>query len=580
MAEAVALANNDVVFLAWTYDEKIPGCLGFAIYRVDAGGERKPLPAWIGFQGEDNPDWKPSTTERWPIQKFSWRDLTADRGGTYSYEIVPMGGEPGGLEPMEGQRLETNEVALSSNRSEHVRAFFNRGILSTQALARALPKDENGFPSFIALRDKIQQPGDRIRETLAGEIIEALSLLPNRAREDGGRAHGALYELKDEELVALLDDPTHISVVLANAGEEDETNRAARELLHQENVPVTDRILGGGHIGHNKFVVYAGDDGTAEAVTTGSTNWTSTGLCAQANNAIFLSDRDLAGAYLDFWGRLKEESPADPDEHATQSDAMRAKNNELAAKSIDDPFEIDGAEVRLCLSPNTKRHRKPKLSENPARPTDLAEVFELIDRARKAIFFLVFQPGEPSVLDAILEKQKAEPELFVRGAATDRGAIEKYDTELFHRTGEHAEVAAAEAFDRDLEPFQKEILKSSPTAHAVIHDKIVVIDPMSSDCVVVTGSHNLGYSASYANDENMLIVKGHRSLAEAYATHVMDIYDHYRWRYRQHHPELAEPSPAEPCGDGTPGLLTEDCWQSKYFDDPKAAAEREFWVSG
>ena len=28
------------------------------------------------------------------------------------------------------------------------------------------------------------------------------------------------------------------------------------------------------------------------------------------------------------------------------------------------------------------------------------------------------------------------------------------------------------------------------------------------------------------NDENMLIIKGHRPLAEAYARHMLDIYDH------------------------------------------------------
>jgi hypothetical protein len=33
--------------------------------------------------------------------------------------------------------------------------------------------------------------------------------------------------------------------------------------------------------------------------------------------------------------------------------------------------------------------------------------------------------------------------------------------------------------------------------HAVIHDKIVMIDPFSDNCVVVTGSHNAGYEASY-----------------------------------------------------------------------------------
>ena len=78
--------------------------------------------------------------------------------------------------------------------------------------------------------------------------------------------------------------------------------------------------------------------------------------------------------------------------------------------------------------------------------------------------------------------------------------------------------------------FQAE-LKSA--GHAIIHDKILVIDPLSSDCVVVTGSHNLGLKASYENDENLVIVKGNRKLAEAYAVHILDVYDHYKWRARR-----------------------------------------------
>ena len=34
--------------------------------------------------------------------------------------------------------------------------------------------------------------------------------------------------------------------------------------------------------------------------------------------------------------------------------------------------------------------------------------------------------------------------------------------------------------------WQKELLKSSPGAHAIIHDKVVVVDPFSSNCVVIT----------------------------------------------------------------------------------------------
>jgi phosphatidylserine/phosphatidylglycerophosphate/cardiolipin synthase-like enzyme len=63
-----------------------------------------------------------------------------------------------------------------------------------------------------------------------------------------------------------------------------------------------------------------------------------------------------------------------------------------------------------------------------------------------------------------------------------------------------------------------------------VHSKVLIIDPLSSDPVVVTGSHNFSASASEKNDENLVIVRGHKKLAIAYAVDVMSVYDHYRYR--------------------------------------------------
>ena len=41
MPQALAIANNDLVYLWWTYESKIPDCLGFAIYRLGPGGKRE-----------------------------------------------------------------------------------------------------------------------------------------------------------------------------------------------------------------------------------------------------------------------------------------------------------------------------------------------------------------------------------------------------------------------------------------------------------------------------------------------------------------------------------------------------------
>lgn len=571
MDKAVALANNDVVLLAWSYEKAIPDCLGFAIYRHEANGARTALPAWIGFHGESNPDWKPKDTEDWPIQKFFWRDLTATWGHTYSYEIVPRMGKPGELTSAEDRQLTTNDVTLTPTCSTNVSAYFNRGILSTQALAHALPKDEKGVPDGTKLLEHIKKADDPIRKALAGQVVEGLTLLLRAAVKDDSNCHGALYELNDPELLKLLIDPQHISLVLSTAGDGDSTNHDARQALHEAGVDIRDRTMPSGHIGHNKFLVKLGPDGTPLTILSGSTNWTYTGVCAQANNAVLLTDKPLADTYLKYWGELRDESPDDPPGPATQGSGFRTGNDKSHH------FTVDEADVTLWFSPNTQRHTKPP--HDPPAPSDMAEVFDLIEGAKQGVLFLLFQPGSPCILDAVLEAQEKKPDLFVRGAATDPDAIEKYEATLYHRTGEDPEVAAAVVPGDPIGSMQKELLKT-PGAHAIIHDKIVVIDPRSSDCTVITGSHNLGYKASYANDENLLIVKGHQRLAEAYATHVMDIYDHYRWRWQVHQWEkhraavALSPAKAEDAG----GLASDDGWQSQYFGNAQAEAERSFWL--
>ena len=142
--------------------------------------------------------------------------------------------------------------------------------------------------------------------------------------------------------------------------------------------------------------------------------------------------------------------------------------------------------------------------------------------------------------------------------------------------------------------WQKEIFKAG---HAIVHDKIMVVDPFSDDCLVVTGSHNLGNKASYNNDENLVMIRGNRAIAEAYATHVADVFEHYRWRwYNQRNAQrkaaqdwvdkgakVATAKDVRPVDffeiDWTPDKLYPN-WQDRYFDKGRLAMrDREFWSS-
>ena len=116
-----------------------------------------------------------------PIQKFQWKDVTARRGGRYTYRIIPMLGTPAALTPAGDLAQETNEVRLTPTHGS-ISVYFNRGIISTQAIADLLPKKPDGTPDEEALRRLIQQPDGEVRERLAGDLDEALPSLLQRAR--------------------------------------------------------------------------------------------------------------------------------------------------------------------------------------------------------------------------------------------------------------------------------------------------------------------------------------------------------------------------------------------------------------
>src|SRR5262249_45603793 len=193
-AAAVAFSNNDVAVVAWTFDRHLDGCLGFAIHQIDEHGNDRVLPALARFAAQDK-DAK-LTTEQAPVQKFWWKDLFAKRGETYKYRIVPLGGTPGGtLTPLRDvEPLVSNAVTLTEKRPPFS-AYFNRGMVATQALSHAL----NDNPSIAALTPHILDPADPIRIRLMGQLSEGVTSLLDRADKDGGTINAALYELNDPD---------------------------------------------------------------------------------------------------------------------------------------------------------------------------------------------------------------------------------------------------------------------------------------------------------------------------------------------------------------------------------------------
>lgn len=568
MPHAAAFANNDVVQIVWSYDAKIAGCLGFAIERQDQSDPAKnwvPLNTWVGFQGANRAEWTATSSQIDPVQKFDWLDVEAKRDSTYRYRVTPMLGTPGALNSIgqAGMILLTDPVTVTPDRGPF-KTYFNRGILSTQFVAHAIPAGPSGAPNYQVLDNRIDQPGDPLRASLAGQIIEGVTLLLDRAKTQGGTCYLALYELNDPELIQALLAMPSLHLILSNTGTDDAENQPARQSLHEKfdgkgDSEVIDRFVPSGHIGHNKFCVYVDTTGKPQAVLLGSTNWTDTALCAQSNNALIAENPSIAQTYFAYWGRLKDDSRND---NSKQGSALRQSNQTASVVDLGG----DG-QATIWFSPNADDARSSTHSDEAA-PLDLSQVFALMNAAKRAILFLEFEPGHPSVVDEAAKIATANPDLFVRGATTDTTGPDAF-TALFHRHGDKVEVVAATEVKDQFGAWQKELLKSGPNAHAIIHDKIVVIDPSTPDCVVITGSHNQGYRASYNNDENLMIVQGNRALAQAYAVHVMDIYGHYHFRSQLQIDSTAAFN----------GLKTDDGWQDGFFADNGAmlACDTAVW---
>src|SRR5437867_4088963 len=584
MQNAIAFANNDVITVAWSFGQKLEGCMGFAVYRIDANGTETALPAVAVFPGFKRA--ATDTCEKFPIQKFYWKDvyarLVAEKTGdrAYRYKIVPLTGEPGSLAPMHIPQVISNEVEISARISNTMHAYFNRGLISAQRISRAL----QGNPNKKGLLDHIENPTDTLRASLSGDMVEALTDFVARAKS-GGKLYAALYELHDQELVPLLEKAgTKLSIVLSNAMQQEvrpvgapkvevDGNQDARDRLTKTASAMFSRLLPNNQIGHNKFVVYVDKTGHPRAVLFGSTNWTPTGLCAQTNNTVVLDNAKVAQRYLDYWKQLKADTQqAKTDPKALQGATLRTWDG----GSKDISLGADGT-LTSWFSPNTPKLRSSSTT-NEKRPPDMADVVKAIEGAKRAVLFLVFYPGSPNVAQWAADAQRANKDLFVRGCVTNPSASEPFYYELRGMTPpkggkrkQDSRVIAADALDEKSAPavWGREILNAG---FAIIHDKVVVIDPFSDDCVVITGSHNLGHKASFNNDENLVLIRGNRKLAAAYASHVLDVYDHFAWRVAQQDPRQK--------GDGFLKVKPDD-WQGKYFnaDGSIRVAQLRFWLS-
>jgi len=595
-----AYDNGDHVCLVWlpTDLKPIPQCRGFAIRRTLNGGTPAFLPNYVGFtDGQARPG--PGNEWKWPIQRYLWWDMSVNPGDKVQYEIVPVvGPNQGSLTLAENLKSDVTPVLeITGQDSRNVAAYFNRGIIASQWATKELAAEEkNQTVNKTSLMSVVQKPGDPLRNALSGLLRPQILGMLKQAKDEGGKAFLALYELNDPELIdAMTALGKNCNLILGNGAfkppSNDENAEIRAKLKAENKINVFDRLVPSGHFAHNKILICCDKNGKAQQVLSGSTNWTVTGLCTQANNGLIIDDPQVADAYLQEWERIHQAGNAFPPDL-------------IKANSTQKTFTVDNSQVSVWFVPTDAME-------------DLQQARRLINQAQEGILFLFFNPGpfqeDPSrwtLLQSILYRHQPESNpyynanLYIRGVVNQEiagvtedslPADQKTPAKLASiRQSRHLDprldpanpvhpvalisggVDPPQRLDEDVQvpanikakfhDWEQELLGASTV---MIHSKCIVIDPFGEHPVVMTGSHNLGPKASEKNDDNLVIIEGNAALAQAYAVNIIAIYQQYRFRH------YVTKNAASP--NAWHGLEDNDTWQQGHLTGD-AEGELQFWL--
>jgi phosphatidylserine/phosphatidylglycerophosphate/cardiolipin synthase-like enzyme len=548
-----AYANADDVLIAWQPDKWSGDWVGFQLERRnDTTGQITVVVNRIPPRPGQGPV-EPAgvTSAQSPIRRCIWTDHSAVATDSVSYRVTAM--TDAGTGTFSAATPSASEwtapVVTSGDAGGGLAAYFNRGTLMSQIVSRFVKGDVTP-KSLRQFLTNLEEPGFAARQYLAGDARHEILRFLREADRRGSEIHAAIYEINDRELVeALKPFGNRGHVLVGNGGA---TRPWVAPELVAAGLEVKHRDLS--HHGksspsvHNKFVV-EGDQGGAGRVLTGSTNWTTSGLCTQLNNVLIVEDMAIAGRYRDQWDKLVAAGDDMPS-------SLKASNST--------PTTDDNISVYFAATDHE---------------AEFTPVLDLIAGATEGILFLMFTPGQSPLLKALLDRVEKN-DIYVRGVVSNVTTTKK-GGEIASVGGQVIKSGApAQEFHHDVElpsgvsegdrPSWAETefsVSEIKGAHlmAIVHSKTIVIDPFSSNCVVVTGSHNFSDSASAKNDENLVIIRGNVRLAQAYALHINGVYDHYSWR-------------AFLSSGGNPDQIYRplDGWKA----GGSRAQELDFWMSG
>jgi phosphatidylserine/phosphatidylglycerophosphate/cardiolipin synthase-like enzyme len=535
-----------VVLLGWdVIDAGVRhGILGFSIQRVDhTEGDTIWLRGMKTF-----PDTVPPlplggtvSSQEQPFQTFQWGDYAAKSGHSYTYTITAMYGKPGALEP--GAKVSLDIDTEKEGGAVH-EVYFNRGAIASQEYARRF---QDKKPSEV---------GAAAYVWLSRGLKESITDFIARAVDESYALRVAIYEFQWPEILEALRAASARGAsvqILYDAIENAKEDPVAKNGDAITAAGITDLCHGitNGKIMHNKFILLL-KNGAPAQVLTGSTNYTENGLFGHLNCAHIVNDETVAKIYLRYWTELSKDLPLD--------EIRLWADEETPTPAVQPPNGI--TEV---FSPQTGT-------------ATLKRYGDIAATARNGLF-MTFAFG----MNKAFLPTYGQADGVLRFALMDKigsGAnVEKANEQIAAiRRVKNTVVAIGQnitlnQFDRWL----KEIDGVSEGEHVRwVHTKFMLVDPLSDEPVVITGSANFSDASINANHENMLVIKGDKRVADIYLSEFMRQFSSYAFRDAAYAATHGDQGKAFKPQD----LATDDSWMTRYFEAGSSSLLRRLYFAG
>jgi phosphatidylserine/phosphatidylglycerophosphate/cardiolipin synthase-like enzyme len=460
-----------------------------------------------------------------------------------------MYGQPGALEPE--AELEF-EIRTEKEFDQGHGVWFNRGAIASQAFARE-------FKNKAPTEQQINDPNnDEVKWLSRGLLAACLRFIRETRAGDGLRvaAYEFTYPPLLSELKSALDRGVDVRIVYHDTTKETgKAKRANEQAIADAHLPAKaadgSKILfprTKTKIPHNKFIIRLKNASEPVMVWTGSTNFTPSGFLGQTNVGHLIENEDTAKQFLAYWELLK----TDPDRDRARAGAERL--------TPDPPAVIDKDSTVEVFSPRAKSTLLKWYADridNAAATVLFTAAFGIakqlvpsLSKDRDYLRYLLMEKPPTTALKAQFDKDRdliisygvplGEIYTFKDGKPTARIRVQEFELDKWFFTEEH--------FRKKNEGFV-----------FFVHTKFLLIDPLSDDPLICSGSANFSSNSLLQNDENMLLIRGDTRVADIYMTEFDRIFRHFYFR------NVANEIEAR--GDEAKGaFLSEDSsWTDGYF---------------